>query len=127
MVGSFGVFILSLLGSFVLGTLLLMLVAKIFKQSNVFVPSVKVSIIVAFLGAIINILPLGNFLSFILGLGLIVFNVYLIKRFFNVNTGKAVGMWFVLLGFTTVLVLIAIVALWSIIANSIQQSIPANF
>ena len=98
----------------VIGTLLLMLVAKIFKQKNVFVPSIKVTLVVSLIGSLFNLIS-PSFLGILLLIGLIVFNVYLIKKFFNVDTGKAVGMWFVELAFGVVLILIGISFVWSIV------------
>ena len=130
---TFSLYLISFVVSLVFGTLILMLVAKIFKQKKVFTPSLIVVLIVSVVGFLINLLPLGAILNIILVLGVIlniilvlgviVLEIFLIKKFFNVDWGRALGMWAVWIGFMIIFVLILITVLWTIIANILQGGI----
>lgn len=111
--------------SLVVGTLFLMLVAKIFGQSNVFIPSLKVVLIISLIGFVINLISLGSTMNIILVLGLIVLQVFLIKKFFNINLGRAIGMWVVWAVFIIILSLILTVVMWIVVRNVVQGGIDA--
>jgi len=66
------------------------------------------------------LISLGTVLNIILGLAFIVFEIFLIKKFFNIKWGKAIGMWFVWLAFTTVLIVLFIILMWGLVSTVIQ-------
>ena len=57
---TFSLYLISFVVSLVFGTLILMLVAKIFKQKKVFTPSLIVVLIVSVVVFLINLIPLGT-------------------------------------------------------------------
>lgn len=113
--------IISFIVSLVIGTLLLMLIARIFKQRKVFLPALKVILITSIVGLAIGFIPFGRVISIILGISLIVFEIFLIRKFFKVVWGKAIGMWAVLVVSIFVLVTLFVIVGWAIISNIIQR------
>jgi len=99
--------LVSFFGTLVLGTLFTMLAAKILKQQNVFVPSIKYIAIISVVAAIISLT--SGILNFILVIASIVLAIYLIKVFFKTTTGRAAGIYFIALGFTFLLAIILFV------------------
>jgi len=118
-----GVFVISLIGFIVgllIGVPILMLVAKIFKQSKVFIPSLKVVLIISALGFIISLFSFGNVLTVILFILMVVFETFLIKKFFNTGLGTAIGILVVWAIFTGILVVLLVAILWTVIVSVVS-------
>ena len=111
--------LLSTLGGIIIGTLLLMLSSKILKQQKVFLPSLKVVAIISIIGFLISLFNIGFGLSIFLGILVLVLEIFLIKKFFNVKTGRAIGIWAIMLAFMIVLSVLLTAVLWGIIASKI--------
>ncbi len=116
----------SILG-FIIGSFFLMIVAKLFKhQGDVFPPALKATFYVSLLSFILTII-INSFatfpfiLSLILILGAIIFSMWMIKKFFIVTWGKAIGMWFVMLALLIGLALIIVIISWIAVGDIINS------
>ena len=116
------VFLLAFILGTVLGTIFLMISAKIFKQNNVFMNSFKIALIISLLSSLISSFSLG-ILGTILGIAIIVLNVYLIKRWFAVTIGRAIGIWFVEVLFTIIFISIITTLLWFFVKSTINSGV----
>jgi len=119
--------LLSSIFGFIIGSFFLMIVAKIFKhQGDVFPPALKAIFYVSLLSFILTII-INSFvgfpiiLSLILILGSIIFSMWMIKKFFKVSWGRAIGMWFVMLAFLIGIVLIILVISWISLADLLSS------
>lgn len=115
--------LISLVFGFIVGTLFLMLTAKIFRLSNVFLPSVKMVAISTVVSIIVNFLSFHWVLGLIFSIGAIVLSVYLIKRFFEVGIAKAIGMWVVWVVLGMIIIGIIIFLLWTVISSVLIGSL----
>lgn len=115
--------VVSFFGTLIIGTLLLMLVARIFGQRKVFLPAFKALLITSLVVLVINFIPFGRVMTIILGVCLILLEIFLIKKFFKINWGKAIGMWAVLVAFISVLVILFVTVGWAIVSNIIQRGV----
>ncbi len=120
---TFWIYLIGLISGIIIGTLILMLVAKIFKQSKVFMPSLKVVLIISILGFIISLFSFGLALTIILAIIISVFEIFLIKKFFEVSWGRAIGIWAVWIVFTAILLVIIVAGLWTYIKTIVSQGI----
>ncbi len=99
-----------------------MLSASILKQRKVFVPAFKVVLITAVIGVIISFISIVA-LNIVLSIALIVFNIFLIKTFFKVGWGRALGIWALELAFVIILSLILFAVLRGVVVSVIQGGI----